>query len=83
LRIRAFALGTLPRKPALGNGLKARPPDCAKPWVLKLGSRKCVAIRPSIAPPRVRRIAFRSRTVATACRTASLSNGAFDVLSAT
>ncbi len=82
LRISAFAFATFPRKPALGNGSNPSPPACTKPWFLKLGSRKCVAIRPSIAPPRVRRMALRSRTYATACRTWSLSNGGFDVLSA-
>ena len=50
--------------------------------VPKLGSMKCVAIRPSIAPPRVSRIALRSSTYATAWRTASLSNGALRVFSA-
>src|SRR5579862_3424040 len=44
---------------------------------------KCVAILPSIGPPRVSRMAFRSRMNATAFRTLTLLNGGFCVLSAT
>src|SRR4029453_6075479 len=77
-----FAIATSPAKPLLGNGSNEYPPAFLKPWSLKLGSTKCVAIRPSTGPPRVRRIAFRSRTYATAFRTSTLLNGALGVCNA-
>src|SRR4029453_4859778 len=82
LRVYDLAIATSPAKPLLGNGSNEYPPACLKPWSLKLGSTKCVAIRPSTGPPRVRRIAFRSRTYATAFRTSTLLNGALGVCNA-
>src|SRR5207302_4781233 len=47
---------------AVLNGSNPKPPAWLKPWLPKSGEMKCVAMSPSMAPPRVSLIEFRSRT---------------------
>ena len=59
----------------------SRPPASSKPGTS--GGMKCVGMSPITSPPRVRRIASRSKPATTARRTSTLSNGLIVVFIAT